>query len=141
MPRRSSPVSKQLFDSACKKRNIILYSLFELPACVLPPPPLLLLQQQTPPVTLPFVADAIIHALLHAVRERGNLLLTTLLLGNTIVNASISILISGATSGLAGLFISTGLIVIFGEIVPQSVCTRHGLRIGAIMVPIVQAFQ
>ena len=34
--------------------------------------------------------------------------------------------------------ITTGTIVIFGEIVPQSVCSRHGLRIGAASVIIVR---
>ena len=35
------------------------------------------------------------------------------------------------TSGLVGFFASTILIVIFGEIVPQSICSRYGLCIGA----------
>ena len=34
------------------------------------------------------------------------------------------------TSGLIGLLVSTSLIVIFGEIVPQSACSRHPLAIG-----------
>jgi len=64
-------------------------------------------------------------------RSQGNLLLCTLLLGNTLVNAMISILLADLTSGVVGGLIATGLIVIFGEIIPQSVCSRHGLRIGA----------
>ncbi len=50
------------------------------------------------------------------VREKGNLLLCTLLLGNTIVNAATSIVVADVTSGIVGLFISTFLIVIFGEV-------------------------
>ena len=71
-------------------------------------------------------------------RKRGNLLLCTLLLGNTLVNALIAILAASLTSGLVGGLISTAVIVIFGEIIPQSVCSRHGLRIGAASVCIVR---
>jgi metal transporter CNNM len=35
------------------------------------------------------------------------------------------------TSGLAGMLISTGIVVIFGEIIPQAVCARYALVIGA----------
>merc|ERR1719379_1705177 len=70
-------------------------------------------------------------------RSNGNLLLCTLLLGNTLVNALIAILLADMTSGLIGGMITTGLIVVFGEIIPQSVCTRHGLFIGSFSVPIV----
>ena len=71
-------------------------------------------------------------------RRRGNLLLCTLLLGNTLVNAIISILSADLTSGLVGGLISTGVIVIFGEILPQAVCSRHGLRIGAMSTCLVK---
>lgn len=71
-------------------------------------------------------------------RKRGNLLLCTLLLGNTLVNALIAITSASMTSGLVGGLISTVVIVIFGEICPQAVCSRHGLRIGASAVCIVR---
>lgn len=45
--------------------------------------------------------------------------------------AFLSILLADVTSGILGLVTSTSLIVIFGEIVPQSLCSRHGLYIGA----------
>jgi metal transporter CNNM len=47
------------------------------------------------------------------------------------VNAALSILLADLTDGLMGFFLSTALIVIFGEIVPQAVCSRYGLQIGA----------
>uniref|UniRef100_A0A061QYX0 Metal transporter CNNM n=1 Tax=Tetraselmis sp. GSL018 TaxID=582737 RepID=A0A061QYX0_9CHLO len=70
-------------------------------------------------------------SLIYPLRCRGNLLLCTLLIGNTIVNSFLSILLASLTSGTLGLLVSTSMIVIFGEIVPQSICTRFGLLIGA----------
>ena len=62
------------------------------------------------------------------VREDGNLLLCTLLLGNVAVNAALSILMAEVAGGTDGFLISTAVIVILGEICPQSVCSRHPLR-------------
>lgn len=73
-------------------------------------------------------------------RERGNLLLCTLLFGNVAVNSMLSILMADLTSGLMGLVISTIVIVIFGEIMPQSVCSRHPLAIGSACIPLVYLF-
>lgn len=64
-------------------------------------------------------------------RRKGNLLLTTLLIGNVAVNAALSIVLSDLTDGLLGFLISTMLIVMLGEIIPQSICSRYGLMIGA----------
>lgn len=49
-------------------------------------------------------------------RKRGNLLLCTLLLGNTAVNSAISILLSEVSSGLVGLVVSTSVILVLGEL-------------------------
>jgi hypothetical protein len=64
-------------------------------------------------------------------RRKGNLLLCTILLGNVLVN-SVSVLILG--NYLEGIFAAIGstmLIVIFGEIIPQAICSRKGLFVGA----------
>lgn len=74
------------------------------------------------------------------VRERGNQLLCTLLLGNVAVNSLLSILMADMTSGLVGFFSSTLLIVIFGEIVPQASCSRHALFIGYYTIYITKFF-
>ena len=79
-------------------------------------------------------------AKIQPLRKTGNLLLCTLLLGNTLVNAAIATLLADATAGVLGMFITTGLIVVFGEIVPQSVCSRYALQIGAASVPLVWLF-
>jgi len=73
-------------------------------------------------------------------RKHGNLLLCTLLLGNTLVNALIAIMLADLTSGLVGGILTTILIVIFGEIIPQAMCSRYALRIGAASMPIVYCF-
>mmetsp|Transcript_11259 Transcript_11259/g.27702 ORF Transcript_11259/g.27702 Transcript_11259/m.27702 type:complete len:637 (-) Transcript_11259:620-2530(-) len=63
-------------------------------------------------------------------RAQGNLLLCTLLLGNTAVNALLAIFMADLAGGLIGSLTTTFGIVIFGEIIPQSVCSRHGLAVG-----------
>ncbi|XP_018651728.1 putative annexin [Schistosoma mansoni] len=66
------------------------------------------------------------------VREKGNLLLCTLLLGNVLVNTSLTILMDDLTgNGLFAVIGSTIGITLLGEIMPQAVCSRNGLAIGA----------
>ncbi|KAK6635699.1 hypothetical protein RUM44_000953 [Polyplax serrata] len=65
------------------------------------------------------------------VRSHGSLLLCSLLLGNVLVNSVLTILMDDLTSGLIAVVFSTLAIVIFGEIMPQAICSRHGLAIGA----------
>ena len=72
------------------------------------------------------------------IREQGNLLLCTLVLGNVAVTSLESILMADLTTGLIGFLLTTVLVVVFGEIVPQAFCARYGLEIGAKSVPIVR---
>ncbi|XP_056265862.1 metal transporter CNNM2 isoform X3 [Pseudoliparis swirei] len=66
------------------------------------------------------------------VRSQGNYLLCSLLLGNVLANTTLTILLDDiAGSGLIAVVMSTIGIVIFGEIVPQAICSRHGLAVGA----------
>lgn len=74
------------------------------------------------------------------VRRHGNFLLCTLLLGNTLVNSSFTILLDGLTGGIVAVIGSTMAIVIFGEIVPQSICSRFGLAIGAYTIYLTKLF-
>ncbi|KAJ3562519.1 hypothetical protein NP233_g9515 [Leucocoprinus birnbaumii] len=68
------------------------------------------------------------------VRKNGHLLLVTLLLANMIVNETLPIIADPVLGGgVPSVVVSTVLIVIFAEIIPQSVCTRHGLYLGAKM--------
>jgi metal transporter CNNM len=63
-------------------------------------------------------------------RKQGNFLLCTLLLGNTLVNALLAIFLAELTGGVVGSIVTTFSIVILGEIIPQSVCSRYGLYVG-----------
>lgn len=77
----------------------------------------------------------------YSVRKNGNLLLCTLLLGNVAVNSILAIFLGELGSGLTALLLSTSLITVFGEILPQAFVSKHALRIGAKTVFIVKAFQ
>ncbi|CAG8564617.1 9746_t:CDS:10, partial [Funneliformis caledonium] len=58
--------------------------------------------------------------------------LVTLLLSNVIVNETLPIIFDSVFGGgWPAVLISTALIVMFGEIIPQAICVRHGLAIGA----------
>ncbi|KAJ2848510.1 hypothetical protein IWW36_003253 [Coemansia brasiliensis] len=76
-------------------------------------------------------------------RQNGHWLLVTLLLGNTIVNETLPIVLDSVlgSGGVSAIIISTASIVLFGEIIPQSLCARYGLAIGAFFVYPVRALQ
>ena len=74
------------------------------------------------------------------VRAHGNFLLCSLLLGNVLVNNTMTILLDKLTSGLVAIIGSTMGIVIFGEIVPQSICSRYALAVGANTIFITKFF-
>ncbi|SCU99858.1 LAME_0G05974g1_1 [Lachancea meyersii CBS 8951] len=66
--------------------------------------------------------------------------LVTLLLSNVITNETLPIVLDRCLGGgWQAVVSSTVLIVIFGEIIPQSVCVRYGLEVGAFFCPFVEA--
>ncbi len=76
----------------------------------------------------------------YSVRKKGNLLLCTLLLGNVAVNSALAIFLGNIASGLMGGIVATGLIVIFGEIIPQATVSRYALDVGARTAWLVKVF-
>ncbi|XP_043093176.1 metal transporter CNNM4 isoform X2 [Puntigrus tetrazona] len=75
------------------------------------------------------------------IRRKGNYLLCSLLLGNVLVNTTLTILLDDLIgSGLVAVIASTIGIVIFGEIVPQALCSRHGLAVGANTIHLTKFF-
>ncbi|XP_057675609.1 metal transporter CNNM4 isoform X2 [Corythoichthys intestinalis] len=75
------------------------------------------------------------------IRSKGNYLLCSLLLGNVLVNTTLTILLDDLIgSGLGAVVASTVGIVIFGEIVPQALCSRHGLAVGANTIALTKFF-
>ncbi|KAI1124724.1 hypothetical protein F5Y10DRAFT_22904 [Nemania abortiva] len=70
----------------------------------------------------------------HLLRRGKHWVLVTLLLSNVIVNESLPVVLDRCFGGgVAAVVGSTVLIVIFGEIIPQSLCVRYGLQIGGYM--------
>jgi len=95
------------------------------------------------PLSLKIVADGDTDNAVYAqkvmpIRAKGNLLLCTLLLGNVAVNSALAILLANFAGGIVGFILSTGFIVIFGEIIPQAACSRYALYIGSKVIRIVQ---
>lgn len=75
---------------------------------------------------------------IYGVRKNGNRLLVTLLLGNVAAISVLSIVLDSVSSGVVAAIATTGLITIFGEIIPQAVFSRFALELGSATAPIVQ---
>eukprot|EP00398_MALV-I-01_sp_L67-1_P000077 gene77-127_t len=67
-------------------------------------------------------------------RRMGNLLLSTLLLGNSLTMAVFSILLADVASPAVSIVISVTVLYLFCDIIPNSTCHRYSLQIGARMI-------
>jgi metal transporter CNNM len=76
----------------------------------------------------------------YEVRKNGNLLLVTLLLGNVTVNSALSVFLGSFTVGIVAIVVSTALITLFGEIIPQAILSRYALSIGSKLTWLVWIF-
>ncbi len=75
---------------------------------------------------------------IYEVRKNGSMLLVTLLVGNVLVNAVLSVFLGSLMSGFWAVALSTLLIVLFGEILPQAFFAKHTLKHAPKFVPIVR---
>ncbi|MCO5571185.1 hypothetical protein L7F22_024919 [Adiantum nelumboides] len=70
--------------------------------------------------------------------KNQHLLLCTLLIGNSLAMEALPIFLDALVPSWGAILISVTLILMFGEILPQAVCSRYGLAVGAAMTPIVR---
>ncbi|GLT58039.1 hypothetical protein SLA2020_309650 [Shorea laevis] len=70
--------------------------------------------------------------------KNQHLLLCTLLIGNSLAMEALPIFLDRLVPPWAAILISVTLILMFGEILPQSICTRYGLKVGAAAAPFVR---
>jgi metal transporter CNNM len=78
---------------------------------------------------------------IYPVRKNGNYLLCTILLGNVLVNSTATLLLDTIISGALAVASATFAIVIFGEIIPQAICSRHGLKVGSKTIGLTRLFK
>lgn len=69
--------------------------------------------------------------------ERHHLLLVTLLLTNTAAMEALPEMLDKLVPEWAAVLISVSLVLLFSEIIPQSICTRAPLTVGAFFSPLV----
>ncbi|KAK1256739.1 DUF21 domain-containing protein [Acorus gramineus] len=81
--------------------------------------------------------DRIHASKIFPVVKNQHLLLCTLLIGNSLAMESLPIFLDKLVPPWAAILISVTLILAFGEILPQAICTRYGMRVGAMMAPFV----
>jgi metal transporter CNNM len=77
-------------------------------------------------------AQKIAATRIHPLRSNPHLLLATLLLGNTVINETLPILLQNVVSNQwIAVLISVALVLTFAELIPQALCTHYGLQIGS----------
>lgn len=74
-------------------------------------------------------------------RKDSNFLLTTILWGNVAVNCLLTLLSDSVLAGAGAFLFSTVGITVFGEIVPQAYFSRHAMRTGALLAPVLRLYQ
>jgi metal transporter CNNM len=74
-------------------------------------------------------------------RNDSNLLLCTILWGNVSVNVLLAMLSDSVFAGVGAFVFSTVGITFFGEIMPQAYFSRHALRVGSLLSPVIRMYQ
>ena len=76
-----------------------------------------------------------------SLRKDSNLLLCTILWGNVSVNVLLALLSESVFAGVGGFVFSTVGITFFGEIMPQAYFSRHAMKVGAKLSPLIRFYQ
>lgn len=76
-----------------------------------------------------------------ALRKDFNFLLTTILWGNVSINVLLTLLSNSVMAGVTAFLFSTILITFMGEIFPQAYFSRHAMRMGALLAPVLRFYQ
>ncbi|MGB5438578.1 MAG: DUF21 domain-containing protein [Gammaproteobacteria bacterium] len=74
-------------------------------------------------------------------RKDVNFLLTTVLWGNVGINVLLTLLSNSVMTGVTAFFFSTVLITFAGEITPQAYFSRHAMRMGSLLAPVLRFYQ
>ena len=74
-------------------------------------------------------------------RKDVNFLLTTILWGNVGINVLLTLLSNSVMAGITAFFFSTVLITFAGEIAPQAYFSRHAMRMGSLLAPVLRFYQ
>lgn len=74
------------------------------------------------------------------IRQLGNQLLCTLIIGNVMVNTLIALITDERLHGWVATVLSTALTTLGGEVIPQAVMSAHALKVGSKSAPIVKFF-
>merc|ERR1712137_304885 len=69
--------------------------------------------------------------------QNHHLLLVTLLTANAIAMEALPLFLDRLVGPVLAIILSVTLVLLFGEIIPQAICTRFGLAIGAVTSPLV----
>ncbi|KFM26096.1 Protein MAM3 [Auxenochlorella protothecoides] len=67
-------------------------------------------------------------------------LLVTLLLGNSLAAEALPLYLDRLANPITAVIVSVTVVLIFGEIIPQAVCSSYGLEAGAAAAPFVHVF-
>ena len=83
-----------------------------------------------------------IHAVkILKLRKDSHFLLTTILWGNVAFNTLLALLSNSVLTGVMAFIFSTMFITFFGEILPQAYFSKHALRMGSVLAPVIRFYQ
>jgi metal transporter CNNM len=76
-----------------------------------------------------------------SMRRDGHATLVTILLGNVAVNVLLALIADSLLPVIAAFLVSTFVITLVGEIMPQAYFKRHALRVAAMLFPVLNVYR